>query len=266
MNDDEFIAYAQPFPADEYNSVLKGTFAHTFVFALPTHDWNCFGGGINQLKTQPTRELLRVKGNATWVDRVYGPDRNSPMGLRLKVDCVCHSLSNRLLAMAGTDQDVAEAEGDLFAVLMYGKYGYQLDSFIDQCVKAAKDLNAQQPGCVSPADIDTLAARVKNEEEQEADTLRRQFTERLNGHPCAATPDETKKIMGVYDWFHDQRLAAYNEEYQKGRGDDFQGRFALRLKPVFLASFTSLEAALGPERAAAIFGMTSLQAVKYLIQ
>jgi hypothetical protein len=168
--------------------------------------------------------------------------------------------------MAGTDQDVSEAEGDLFAVLMYGKYGYQLASFVDQCKKAASDLNVQQPGCVSPADIDGLAARVKNEEEEDEDALKRQFTESLNGHPSAATPDEVKKIMGVYDSFHDQRLGVYNDTCKQRVGDDFQARFAQALKPNAEASFGALESALGLQRMVAIFGMSALQAVDHLVK
>jgi hypothetical protein len=268
MNTDQIIAYARPFPADEYaGGQARGlTFAHTFVFAAPDHDWNCYGEGKERIGNPPTRELCRVPGNAAWIDKVYGGSRSgTPMGLCNKVDSVCHNLSNRILAMAGTDQDVSDAEGDLFAVLVYGKYGYQLDSFIDQCKAAAAQLNAQQPGCVPQADLDALAARVKQEEEEEEDTLRRQFTATLKDHPCAVSPDEMKKIMAIYDSFHTQREAIYNDECKKGRGGDFQGRFALRLRPVLSASLLSAESALGSDRAAAIFGIGAFQALKYLV-
>jgi hypothetical protein len=265
MNNDEFIAYARPFPVETYDPRLHGlTFEHTFVTGNPAYDWNCFGGGREQVSDPKTREICRVKGNAAWVEKVYGPTRPShPMGLTERVDCVCHSVANRILAMANADQDVAAAKGDLVAVMMYGKYGFQLDSFISQCVTAAGALNQQQAGCVSQPDIDALAARIKNEEEDEAETLKRQFTETLTNRP-SFTPDEAQKIMASYESFHDKRQEIFTKQFKQDAANDFQGQFASELKGALIECLASLSIALGADRFSAIFGASALQPASFL--
>jgi hypothetical protein len=233
---------------------------HTFVVSDRGDNWSCWGRGREVIPQ--SHQLAQTQGNAIWADLFHGSDPIHPCGLTEKVSGVCQNVCNRLLLVG--DADVSSAGGNELVIILYGKYGFGLDDFINRVNRAASMANQQQAGAVSENDVDAVVSKIKGSEEQEIETLRRHFTEALAAHSANVSEKEQKSIIDFYDSFHDNRERIQHDVPKNGTADDFRGRYLRKLGPALLNYLRSMLSVLGRVRYAAIFKISPEQAVAFL--
>ena len=141
------------------------------VFMTPgdfTINWNCFGGGIEELKNQEKKEVEKRPheigkgyGNVEWMKSVYGPVGDAAAGVTNLFNGVCQTVGNRLMAMTKENVDSSKAKGNELVVLIFGKYGYGIEDFIKLIRTKADELNAAKPGTVSAEEVARTVANVE---------------------------------------------------------------------------------------------------------
>ena len=138
MNKTKFTGYAVDCTGGYNASVAGMTMDHAFVASDAGDNWNCWGRGKETIGNA-ARALAGGTGTgyAEWANKIYG-DPNYPTGLVQYVDGVCQHAANRLLALAGGD--VSEANGNVAATVLYGKFGYRLNDFVTNVQEAARSL------------------------------------------------------------------------------------------------------------------------------
>lgn len=151
------------------------------VFMAPddmSHDWNCFGGGCNELKSPDAqvrarvRRLESVHGNVDWMAAVYGQmhegksdpkttEGREAAGVTNLFNGVCQTVGNRLMAMTRENADSSKAKGNELVVLVFGKYGYGVEDFVKLIRTKADELNAVKPGTVTAEEVACAAANIE---------------------------------------------------------------------------------------------------------
>lgn len=138
------------------------------VFMAPedlTLDWNCFGGGVNELRNAQLKKRVREigfgHGNVEWMRSVYGPVGSAAAGVTNCFNGVCQTVGNRLMAMTKENVDTSKAKGNELVVLVFGKYGYGVADFINLIRKKADELNAAKPDAVSGEEVARTVANLE---------------------------------------------------------------------------------------------------------
>lgn len=130
-----------------------------------TPDWNCFGGGVNELKDVQQKKRVREigfgHGNIEWMRSVYGPVGSAAAGVTNLFNGVCQTVGNRLMAMTKENVDSSKAKGNELVVLVFGKYGYGVMDFVKLIRMKADELNAAKPGTVSAEEVARTVANVE---------------------------------------------------------------------------------------------------------
>ena len=205
------------------------------VFMTPEDfsvNWNCFGGGIEELKNQEKKEEGRCPheigkgcGNIEWMKAVYGPVGDVAAGVTNCFNGVCQTVGNRLMAMTKENVDSSQAKGNELVVLIFGKYGYGVEDFVKLIRTKADELNAAKPDTVSDEDVARTIANIedglKPETEIEAliDDLpvSREVVVSLLG-------EKVKPFLQGYAGFQHRREAKYQEIVKNRRpGYDVRG-------------------------------------------
>ena len=140
------------------------------VFMAPDDlsiNWNCFGGGIEELTSKDERTRNRVRslvsgvGNIEWMRAVYGPISSAAAGVVNCFNGVCQTVGNRLMAMTKENADSSKAKGNELVVLIFGKYGYGVADFINLIRTKADELNAVKLGTVSAEEVERTVANLE---------------------------------------------------------------------------------------------------------
>lgn len=140
------------------------------VFMAPEDlsiNWNCFGGGIEELTSKDERTRKRVRplvsglGNIEWMRAVYGPVGNAAAGVTNLFNGVCQTVGNRLMAMTRENVDSSKAKGNELVVLIFGKYGYGVEDFVKLIRTTADELNAAKSGTVSAEEVARTVANIE---------------------------------------------------------------------------------------------------------
>lgn len=148
------------------------------VFMAPddlSHDWNCFGGGINELKNEQKKRVNGIgsgHGNIKWMTAVYGLEHEGKSdqktaegreaaGVVNLFNGVCQTVGNRLMAMTKENVDSSKAKGNELVVLIFGKYGYGVEDFIKLIRTKADELNAAKPDTVSDEEVARTVANIE---------------------------------------------------------------------------------------------------------
>lgn len=128
-------------------------------------NWNCFGGGIEELTRATTAPLVRTlafgHGNIEWMRAVYGPVGNAAAGVTNLFNGVCQTVGNRLMAMTKENVDSSKAKGNELVVLVFGKYGYGVEDFVKLIRAKADELNAAKPGTVSDEEVTRTISNIE---------------------------------------------------------------------------------------------------------
>ena len=264
-NPTQFTAYA--LLSGGYASGL--TVDHVYVVA-EDHNWNCFGRGAAQ--SPPGRLIAQGMGNALWASLIYDPKSEGKdnqclaTGITEKYEGVCHTVANRILVLCGDDLDSRKATGNELATVMYGKFGFNLESYIASVKQAAAEANSRQPGAVSPEDVETVVNRILRgyKPDQEMELLRADLEEQFQIHFDSFTASQRDDFIGTYTDFQAKRKAAFDAE-PKGNSQDFQPRFAKRLMPDLKVYLSQVQRLLGPEQYAKIFMLAPKEATQFLL-
>lgn len=111
--------------------------SHTFIVAKNdrTIQWTNGGGGWgdSRPKTLVSSTTLYYEWANTFIPR---PTGYSHGGIRFGVNGVCHTIANRVLAVANSGADVKKAEKDEYSVVFYGKYGLGLKEFKEKLTES----------------------------------------------------------------------------------------------------------------------------------
>jgi len=206
---------------------LEGLEEVDHVFLAPgdlSYDWNCFGGGVNELRNPNAkayvREIGSAVGNVVWMNEVYrGLGRGDSAGVNNCFNGVCQSVGNRLMAMAEGDCDASKAKGNELVVLVYGKYGFGVDEFIALVRERAAALNERMPGCVAAEDVERVVAKLneglkpKSEIDALIDDLPLGFRDRLVSELGA----NVETFVRGYAGFQERREEKYHELERRHR-------------------------------------------------
>jgi hypothetical protein len=273
-----FQAYCIDFDSNGYEPGLPPgiTLSHTFV-GSPNHNWNCFGQGteyIRNAKSLPSGAGLAYE---QWASNIYGPNEgkltDSPAaGLHAKYDGVCHNAANRLLVLAGAD--VSDATGNALAILMYGKYGFNIPQYIQAVKDAAQKVNTDARTIVIPQnEVDDVVARIKGGAASEIDTLvkdidkvvlRSHFEEQLELQNLS--PNQLTSLRQIYSDFQEKRLAIFNAtEAQNPSITDIQAQYAKAMKEVLKQCLEQMLQTLEEPQFLAMFQASPEQAIKFLL-
>jgi len=241
-----FTAYAVPAPGYMPGPQVPD---HTFVVSTLSNmvltdnvldNWNCWGRGKETINNG-ARQISQGSALAEWAGRIYGTDPNFPTGLLQKVEGVCQNACNRLLVLAGVD--VAEANANVLTILLYGKYGYHLEDFVNNVKAAAAAINQQQPNTILPADLQQVLDRIANDPADELGTLEEHF----QSAPTVGALSSSQKdqLLGIYREFQLNRQNLFNAQWPNRNDQNFQANYAKALLPDFLQCLKECSPILG---------------------
>ncbi len=259
-----FQAYERPFPLDAYgvnsNIAAKAQLSHTFVVCDDDrrYNWNCWGDGEEAVDQSDVKPLGNYKGEgyAAWVSLLYGSkegERNPTdkvMGLRIRVDGVCQNASNRILALSGRDMSVSEAPANAAVLLMYGKFGFGIESFIQDVRSAAEQINQKENSSILAEEIEAVIATLCAGADDEMGII---------GGECLGThfhsviannvlPEKLATLKGIYKTFQIRRAEIYNNNSKVGLdGVVFQKEFAKQLSVAFINCLVEMKGILSPD-------------------
>lgn len=131
---------------------------HTFILTSDGSNFNCFGQPRND-----GRFVRKASGSSKWAKLIYGPDEGivdvkPAAGLRVRYDGVCQTAANRILVLTGDGVDARGTKGNVLATLMYGKFGFDVDAYIDSVRTSGAQL--AQAGEIAPGDTQAVLDRI----------------------------------------------------------------------------------------------------------
>jgi hypothetical protein len=232
---------------------------HTYV-TVPGHNFNCFG------RFNGGRFVRKSTGSVTWACSLYGhqneggQDAGSPTGLSIRYDGVCHNVANRILALLADDIDARGTEGNVLATLMYGKFGFNLDRYIEAVKSTGAQLLANGSGEVKQSDIDTALSRIAAGQtaDAELDILHSDIQEQKNITLPEITDAQRTAFRPIYSDYQTERKAAF-----MATASNVPCTVQIANKELPLSLIQPLEkcvgrlaAALGPDQFKNMFGVT----------
>lgn len=264
MDKVEFVAFA--FASPGY--IATQTVDHVAV-AAAGHNWNCFGRGVD---AKDGRQIASGMGNAEWAALIYGKQNEAcggdqpAAGVIEKYEGVCHTAANRILVLLGDDIDSRKALCNELATLMYGKFGFHTDTYIETVKATAAQINAQTPGAIPQAEIDAVVTRITRgmAPDQELLLLKADVEEQFQVHFDAFTDQQKSDFVAAYTEFQTNRKADFDAEPRDGNGE-FRARLANRMKPHLLKCLNSFVQILGPEQYTKVFHLMPPEAAKFLL-
>jgi len=279
MNKVPFQAYAIPFTAAGYQTPglpPDVKLSHTFVTS-PKYDWNCFGQGKPFVSNATLLQSGTGSAYEEWANNIYGPDSGEQFmdqsypaaGLHVRYDGVCHNAANRVLVLAGAD--VSDAQGNAIVMLMYGKYGFGIQAYLQAVKDGAHKVNTDANQVVITDDeVNAAITRIVGDHTLESDTLEKEllhshFEEQLNLQNL--TPDEANSVRQVYTAFQAKRDAIFTETQAKDPNDmaSFQVQYGKNMKAELLPCLGQMMEALGETKYLAMFQADPQAAVKFLL-
>lgn len=189
---------------------------HCFVGTDDGHDFNCFGRGTESVSG--ARPICKGTGSSKWAALFYGTeggpyDAYTAAGLHVRYDGVCHTAANRVLVLTGDNVDARTAEGNALAILMFGKFGFNLQPYIDSVTSTAQQMLRDSPGEIQPEDLQTVLNRIAYGQtaEAELDILHADVQEQLKKTLPDVTGVLRETFCAIYGDYQRDRSASFLE-------------------------------------------------------
>lgn len=256
----EFTLYARPTP-----SPGGVPFEHTYVTTKSdtdvSHNFNCFGAGAGSDQSRP---VLQCTASSKWASLIYGPDEgpidSTPAaGLRVRYDGVCQNAANRILVLAGDDTDARRTKGNAFAILMYGKFGFNIPQYIQTVQSTGEQLLNTTPGEINPSDIQVVLDRITRGQtpDAELEILHEDAEEQRDINLPDVTDAQRNVFRPIYSDYQTERSAVFVATASKANvGDQIAyGPLKSNLAAPWAKCVDRLVAALGPEQFKMMFGV-----------
>jgi hypothetical protein len=227
---------------------------HTFVLSDAGNNWNCFG----DIRNKMTSGVIPIDGaegfcNARWASLIYGENEGKncefpAAGLKERYDGVCHNVANRLLVLAGVD--VSNAPGNEYATILYGKYGFGIEQYINRLKQAACEVNRDQPGAISDVEIERVISKIENRLADELNILSEDCEEQLQISFSGCDDSLRKDLFAAYVEFDKKRLAAFSFHPDEPA---FNEKYCMRLRPALVECLHTMAGLLNQEDKAVHF-------------
>jgi len=220
---------------------------HTYVLTSDGENFNCFGGSSGG------RFVRKGTGSSKWAKMIYGDfqgkqDDQPAAGLRVRYDGVCQIASNRVLVLTQDNVDARETKGNVLATLLYGKFGFNLDKYIETVKQTGAQLLKSNPGEIQQSDIDAVLRRVADGQtpDAELDLLHADIQEQEEIKLPAITDEQRMLFQPIYNEYQNERLATF---FRVSKTVDYGTEIAERaypeaLAPALLKCATRLSAAV----------------------
>jgi hypothetical protein len=252
MTTETFTAYARVTHYDSKELEALGVrLDHVFVTSSIKNNWNCFGGGIEESRKE--YEIATSQGYVDWAQLVYGaefevklgrkPDAYPAAGLTELYNGVCQNVANRILAFTCDNIDVRKAQANALVTLLYGKYGFDIDAFINKVEVTAANLD------VSEEVLAAILARLAQGQSAEAelDILKSVYVRKC-GKPFPDIPAEKwLRMVEIHSAFQLRRTAEFKKLAQIKPMQDIRMDLVEALKPDLATYYNALEGVVGSE-------------------
>ena len=154
---------------------------------------------------------------------------------------------------------------------MYGKYGFNIEQYVQSVKNAAQKVNTDAgTTIITPDEINVVLQRITGDptgeiEILEKDVLRSHFEDQLKLHDL--TKDQLNKLRQIYGEFQAERLNIFNatEEQHHGIVSNIQEDYAANMKKALSPCLNQIMEVLGQERYMKIFHLLPEQAIKFLL-
>lgn len=252
----EFTLYARP-----SGSIGAIPLEHTYIVSADGHNWNCFGAGKG---SDQSRIVRKVNGSSKWASLIYGPDEgpidSTPAaGLRVRYDGVCQNAANRILVLAGDDIDARGTQGNAFATLMYGKFGFNIPQYIETVKSTGAKLLTTNPGEITPSDIQAVLDRINRGITPDAELaiLHADAEEQLGTSLLDITDAQANAFRPIYGDYQNDRSAAFATAASKANvGDQIAyGPLKSNLAAPWAKCVDRLVTTIGPDQFKMMFGV-----------
>ncbi len=194
-------------------------------------------------------------------------DRGIQAGLSIRYDGVCQNAANRILVITGDEIDCREVQGNALAILMYGKFGFNLAKYLDLVKSAGEQLLKTDPGEITEADIDTVLNRITRgmSADDELDILHADVQEQMATHLSSLTDTQRRDFDTIYVDFQTERSAAFAAASKQATGEAAQAPLRNDLIGPLTKCFSRLVEAVGMDGFQAMFGVDPKLATKFLV-
>jgi hypothetical protein len=222
---------------------------HVFIISSENNNWNCFGGGKEEACKQ--YEIASTQGFIEWARLVYGPENEGREGrppnaypaadVTELYNGVCQNVANRILLLADTNIDVRKAHGNALVTLLYGKYGFGIDIFIEKIKSTARQLN------VTHLELDKVLRCIIQGQTAESElNILKSIYEIKTGQPFPVIPNDLyTRLTTAHTAFQVRRTEEFNRLSQTKAGQDIRKDLVDALKPDLKEYYKILEEIFG---------------------
>jgi hypothetical protein len=202
--------------------------SHVFVLSSDGHNWNCFGNGAKNMGDGQSDPIAHGQASSKWASAIYDPasegdgdgsqNATKPAaGLHLNYDGLCHTAANRVLILAGDSIDTRTTDGDVAAILMYGKLGFSIDQYINLVQESGQAVLKSDPAELTTDDIKIVLSRIAlwRTADHELDVLHVDAQEQIDTRkPGTVLPAITDTVRAAF-------IPIYTQ-FQNDRADIFK--------------------------------------------
>ena len=183
---------------------------HTYLTTSDGENFNCFGGNSDG------RIVRTATGSSKWAKLVYGNteglgDDQPAAGLRVRYDGVCQNASSRILVLTGDTVDARQTKGNVLAVLLYGKFGFNIEQFIQTVKTTGAQLLGSDPSEIQQSDVDAVLKRIEfgQTPDAELDILHIDIQEQEGVTLPDITDAQRAAFRPIYAHYQSERKAAF---------------------------------------------------------
>jgi len=235
---------------------------HTYVLSDDGHTWNCFG------RYADGRLIRSASASSKWAGLIYGSNEKNEdqdalaAGIRVRYHGVCQNAANRILVLAGDVVDARGSEGNAFATLMFGKYGFNIQQYMDTVKSTGQQLLQSNPGEINPSDIQIILDRITTGQSPDAelDILHADLKIEEHTNLPDLTDAQRNAFRPIYSDYQVQRAAAFlavSNKYPPGPGVEIAtGPLKESLIGPWENCVERLIAAVGLDQFKMMFGLT----------
>lgn len=242
---------------------------HTFVIT-DGHNFNCFGRGAESVSE--SRVVCETTASSKWAERIYGEfegsqDQTKPAaGLRVRYDGVCQNAANRILVLGGEGVDARQTKANVLATLLYGKFGFNVDKYLELVTRTGNELLQQEPGEIDPSDIAAVTQRIKSGllPDAELEILHADIPEQLNLQKALPelTDNQRALFRPIYAEYQQDRLAAFDATPKEYGEEIAWKKYPMMLVPALTKCMLRLEQELSRTDFEQMFGVEPEQVIQ----